>query len=135
MSENIVEEYAYVHDNEILSYQVDICNKKLQMFTQYYDKEKTTITFTGLIGHRFENVTYQNLIFGISQIAIDYFINENKEILEKGLRFAFPIFAKSCEELRDYLIENEQRVFEISSTIGLYGFVIAKEILIDRNVL
>ena len=131
MGKNIIEEYAYVHDNEILSYYVDICNKTLQISTKYCDKEKTLITFTGFIAHRFENVTYSNIILGITQVHIDYFINENMDMLNDGLRYAFPIFARNCEELRAYLKENEQKVFEISSSSGLSGFVIAKEISIE----
>ena len=131
MKKNVLEEYAYVHDNEILSYHVDIANKKLQISTEYCDKEKTLITFTGFIAHQFENVTYSNIIFGITQVHIDYFIDENKDMLEDGLKRYFPIYAKNCEELRTYLKENEQKVFEISSSLGLCGFVIAKEISIE----
>lgn len=131
MSKNIIEEYANVHDNEILSYQVDICNKTLQIFTQYYDKEKTSITFTGLRGHRFENVTYMNVISSISQVTIDSFISENRDLLERGLQCAFPIAAKNCEALRAYLEKHKLKVFEIDSVLGLYGFVIASEISIE----
>jgi len=131
MKKNILEEYAYVHDNEILSYNVDIFNKTLQISTKYYDKEKTLITFTDFIAHRFENVTYCNLIFGITQVSIDYFIDENRDMLEEGLKHAFPIYAKDCEYLRGYLKEKEQKVFEISSSLGLCGFIIAKDISIE----
>ena len=124
-------EYKYVHDNEILAYHVDICNKILQLSTKYYDKEKTTITFTELLGHRFENVTYCNIISSITQISIDYFIDEEKKILEEGLRNAFPLCLKDSEELRAYLKDNEQKVFSIKSVLGLSGFVIAKEISIE----
>ena len=131
MSENILEEYANVHDNKILSYNVDIYNKKLQMLTQYYDREKTTITFTGFIAHQFDFVTYSNIIFSITQVSVDYFIDENTDALSEGLRYAFPISAKDCEDLRIYLKKNMQKVFEISSSLGLSGFVIAQEILIE----
>jgi hypothetical protein len=131
----MIKEYGHVHDNEILSYYVDIYNKKLQIFTKYYDTEQTTITFFGLMAHRFENVTYCNIIFDIIQISIDDFINNEKELLEYSIKYAFPICVKDCEELRNYLNKNEQNIFEINSSLGLSGFVIAKEIHINRVVL
>ena len=131
MKKNIIEEYAHVHDNEITSYYVDICNKTLKILTKYYDKDKTIITFTGFIAHRFEDVTYCNIIDSIMQITIDCFIDENKDMLEVGLKHAFPICANDCGYLREYLKEKEQKVFEISSSLGLCGFVIAKDILIE----
>ena len=124
-------EYNYVHDNEILSYCVDIQNNKLEMSTKYYDKEKINIIFTDYIAHRFEYVTYTNIINHIEQTPVEKFIKKNKDMLEDGLRNAFPIFATSIESLQVYLEKNEQRIFEISSTLGLCGFVIAKEILIE----
>jgi hypothetical protein len=132
MNEDIIKECPYVHDNKLISYQVDICNHTLQIFTQYQDTEKTSITFTGLTAHRFEYVTYCNIINGIYQLSIDYFINKNREMLEDSMRFSFPICAKTVEELSSYLKENEQKIFEIESVLGLSGFVIAKEISIDR---
>ena len=140
MKKNIIDEYAYVHDNEILSYHADIWNKKLQILTEYCDKEKILITFTGVIAHQFENVTYHNIISGITQcniisgitqIRMDYFIDKNKTMLDDRLKYAFPIYVKNCEELKTYLKENEQKVFEIKSSLGLCGFVIAKEISIE----
>ena len=131
MSKMVNNEYAYVHDNTILSYNVDVYNMKLEMKTAYYDEEQTDITFTNLIGHRFENVTYSNIINSIKEISIDDFINQNKEMLENGFRYAFPICASDCEELRAHLHENKQRIFIISAVLGLCGFVIAKDISID----
>ena len=124
-------EYAYVHDNEILSYHVDVQNRKLEMSTKYYDKERITIIFTDCIAHRFEYVTYTNIINRIDQIPVGDFIEKNNDMLGDGVRNAFPIFAKSVNELLNYLEKNEQKIFEISSTLGLCGFVIAKEITIE----
>ena len=124
-------EYSYIHDNEVLSYHVDIHNGKLEMLTKYADKERTMITFVGYIAHRFEYVTYRNIINHITQISIDDFVDRNSAVLEDGVRNAFPIFAKNCEELRDYLKKKEKKIFEISSTLGLSGFVISTDILIE----
>lgn len=135
MDKEIIEEYGYIHDNEIVSYEVDIYKKQLQIKTKYYDKEDTIITFEGLLGHHFQNVTYSNVIFNILQVSIDCFIEENKEELEIGMGAAFPIYGKSCETLREYLKERKLKVFIINAVLGLKGFVIAKEIFIKTDFL
>ena len=123
--------YANVHDSEILSYLVDIQNKNLQLFTERGDKEAATITFNGCIGHRFENVTYCNIINTITARQIDEFVAANTSLLKDGLRYAFPAALRSCEALGIYLKEKSLCVFEIDSVLGLSGFVFAEDIVIE----
>ncbi len=134
MNENIIKEYDGVHDNEIISYQVDLHNKTLQLFTKYQSAEKASILFTEVMAHRFEDVIYCNIINRISQLSIDYFINENRELLEESRKYAFPIYTDNIEALQSRLKEKELKIFQIDSTLGLCGFVIAKEILIEVSV-
>ena len=121
-----------LHDNEILSYQVDIHNQSLRMQTKYYDKETCDIIFIGYIAHQFYNVTYSNVIDSIIQFSSDEYIDKNKEVFESGIKNAFPIFAENCNMLKDYLKKADQKIFEIHSIIGLSGFVIAQNIILKR---
>ena len=101
------------------------------MFTKNYDDRLTIITFTEAITHRFNYVTYCNIIFGIEQLSTDYFIDAYREELEVGVHYGFPICAKNCEELKECLNKEVQKIFEISTLLGLVGFVIAKDISIE----
>ena len=130
MQHKVIEIYSNVHDNEVLSYIVDIQNKVLTMYTKYLN-ENVTISFSGLGGHRFENVTYCNIVFSIEQICIDYFVDQNEAILEEGLKQAFPAAIRSCEELTVYLKRKSLKVFEIKSSLGLSGFIFAEDISVD----
>lgn len=105
MGSYIVQEFSIVHDNEITAYQVDIKNHFLLFETLYNDKEKTEIIFSGLMAHQFTNVTYSNIIFNITQVTIDYYIESNREALEQSIRYAFPAFFESIEALRQSLEE------------------------------
>ena len=129
--QRVIDEYSHVHDNIILSYQVDIGNKELKIITEYPDKEEVTITFTGLATHRFEYVTYHNIIACIWQVSTDFFVEENRDLLEKYLRYGAPIVAENCDKLKEYLSNNGLKVFEIGASMGLSGFVMAKEISIE----
>jgi len=131
MKKKVLEEYAHVHDNIVLSYHVDICNEELKLITRYFEEELVTITFKGVSTHQFDHVTYQNMLMGIWRVPTDLFIEENKELLEEYLNYGAPIVAQSCDELKKHLNETGQQVFEIGASIGLCGFVFAKEILIE----
>lgn len=122
-----------LHDCEIVSYQVDIHDKKLQIQTKYYNQEKYDIIFTGCIGHQFNNVTYVNIIDSIIQIPTDEYIENHKEMFDEGLKNAFPICAQDYKRLKDYLKENSQKIFEINSVIGLSGFIIAQTIMLEQR--
>jgi len=135
--QNTIENYSHVHDNIVLSYQVDICNKELKMITEYSSASKkeelVTITFTGVSTHRFECVcgTHHNMLNSISQVRVDYFVDQNREMLEDYLRGGAPIVSTSCEELKEYLKESGQKIFKIDAVVGLQGFVFAEEISIE----
>lgn len=134
MNNDMIEEYPYIHDNLIISYQV-IISDRITIYTRYFETEETVITFRGLCAHHFKHVTYENRITNIYQASIDYFVGKYKELLEDGLRCAFPIFALSSDLLCEYLLKEELKVFIIDSSIGLSGFIIAKGINIERTIL
>lgn len=76
----VVEEYSsFVNDNRIQSYFVDIENHVLEFKTVYYDYARITITFEGVLSHKFEHVIQDNIIFGMEQISIEYYIEKNKK--------------------------------------------------------
>lgn len=134
MAGNVIKEYVdHVHDYEISSYTVDITNHILQIFAEYCEN-KSAITFTGLLAHHFDHVTYSNILDDVTEVTVDWFIAFFREMLTDALRFAFPVWdAKNCEDLSAYLKEKDERTFIIYSSLGLNGFVIAKEISVTSN--
>lgn len=131
MGQNVVQEFSHVHDNQINAYHVDITTQSLRLETTYEDKESTEIVFTGLMAHSFENVIYCNIILDITQVTVDYYINSNKDFLERSLRYAFPAYFDSIEKLKNHLEVEKYNIYEISSSLGLTGTVIAKNISIN----
>lgn len=116
----------------IQSYFVDFTNRTLKMDTCWEDKEDTTIEFTGLLAYKFENVLTSNIIFGLCQTSIQSFIEEEEENLLKSLKSCFPSSrARNCDELRKELEDERYKVFYLDSTLGLEGYVIAKDIRIN----
>lgn len=129
MSYYITDFSSQVHDNIIQSYLVDFTNNTLKINTSWEDKENTVIEFTGLLAHKFENVILTNIIFGMYQMTIKSFIEEEKENLLKSLDFGYPSMnSRNYSELIKELENEKYKIFYIDSTLGLNGYVIAKDI-------
>lgn len=120
MNNYIADFSSQVHDNEIKSYFVDFDNDILKINTCWQDKENATIEFTGLLAHKFENVLNLNIIFGLYQMTIEWFIEAEKENLLESLKFGFPSMkAGNCDELMRELKNEEYKVFGLNSSLGL----------------
>lgn len=128
MSNIVIKECAYVHDNEIDAYHVDFKNNILHLETNYYGKKRVDIIFTGLLAHSLYDVISYNIIFNITHVTVDYYVEEYKNELNESMKYSFPAFVSSVKELREYLYHNNYNVYEIGSSIGLSGIVIAKEV-------
>ncbi|MDN4604094.1 hypothetical protein P5G61_22830 [Paenibacillus sp. F6_3S_P_1C] len=120
-----------VHDNIILSYEVDLENEFIRMRTRSYHSdlsEDTDIFFSDVLAHSFDTPMQGSIIFDIDDVGLDHFINYNRELLEKGKGQGWPITYKTDEELESKLIEGEYQYFVITSSYGLSGWVLAKKV-------
>lgn len=134
MSNIIADFTSQVYDNRINSYYVDFANSIFKMDTYWEGKENTTIEFTGLLAHKFKNVITSNIIFGLYQTTIPSFIEKEKESLLESLKYDFPSTkARNCDELKKKLENEQYNIFYLDSSLGLCGYVIAKDITITTN--
>ena len=125
---------AQVHDNIIAAYHVDFENERLVLKTQfYYDgklRENTDVVFTGYFTHLFGNEHKGSVIFDIEEREPIHFYEREHELIEENRRYCWPINYQTPEtkaELLGFLQKNEYKVFEISSSYGLCGWVLAKQ--------
>ncbi|WP_018752711.1 hypothetical protein [Paenibacillus sanguinis] len=72
-----------IHDNEIVSYEVDIRKSTIKIQTLDGDELTTTIEFTDVLAHVFETQLQGSIIFDISTFEVSRFLENNKELLEK----------------------------------------------------
>ncbi|MCB2300050.1 hypothetical protein [Clostridium tagluense] len=86
------------------------------------------------MAHKFENVLTSNIIFGLYQTTMQSFIEEEKENLLESLNYGFPSMEpRDCDELRKKLENEQYKIFNFDSSLGLYGYVIGKDIKIVIN--
>ena len=72
-----------VHDNEIVSYEVDFKEKMIILRTISEQNEKVQVVFKDVLANFFENGGHQNIIFDIVTDTIKDFIRENEKMLKE----------------------------------------------------
>ena len=123
---------SMVHDNLITSYCVDFEAETLVMKTFYHDHfdkniENTDIIFTGYLTHMFGNETKGSIIFDIEEYPLHLFLERESELLKDNKNYGWPISYKTESELVEFLQTHNYKIFEVASSYGLCGWVLAKE--------
>ncbi len=123
----LIYSFDNLHDNRVLRYSADFEAHTLHMDIQAEDGKMVSIHFIGLLAHWFENVIQDNILFGMDEISVDGFFEQYKELLDYYLQYGFPACC-GVEELQKRMDQEKIRVFVISSSLGLCGFVLAQEV-------
>jgi hypothetical protein len=93
------------------------------------DVKEATIVFSGVAGYFFENDLGSNILYSIEECPLDEFLREQSHMFEEGRKWGWPKFLKAtAEETLSRLVENGLKCFEISSSYGLRGWVVASEV-------
>lgn len=118
-----------IHDNEILSYEVDLQNSKIKLHTigGHNDSVNIIIEFTDVLAHMFETQLQGSIIFDISTLEISRFLKHNKELLEKQKNYGWPMVYESLDEFLEHLQHEKYNFYVISASYGLNGWVVAKD--------
>jgi len=122
-----------VHDNHLYAYEVDSRTDRIVLRTEYaYGEEpyeQTDVIFEGVLDHYFRNPVLPSIVFDVEE-ASDHveILTRNKELIDQGHKIGgWPSFWRSSVEgMADAISECECKIFEISSSYGLDGWVVAK---------
>jgi hypothetical protein len=125
-----------VHDNLLISYEVQCEARTIILRTEYRVKNEPTksvnVIFTDVQGYHFENDAFGNIIFGFETVPVEHFLTEyGPEILESYHTTGAPgPWATNLETASAYLREQGIQAFILSSSCGLDGWVLARELSI-----
>ncbi|MCP1182990.1 hypothetical protein [Paenibacillus sp. 1781tsa1] len=124
-----------LHDNIILSYEVDLENGRIKMRTRSsHDVPKNMdVLFSGVMAHSFDTPLHGSIIFDLDERDLKHFIPYNRELLESGKGQGWPVSYESYDELQIRLIKEKYKYMVISSSYGLSGWVLAKSVEIQCN--
>ena len=94
--------------------------------------EFTNVIFKGVQGYHFQNDAFGNMIFGVETVPVEYLLTEfGAEISESYRRAGSPgPWAANLGSAPEYLHEHGIKGFTLSSSYGLSGWVLAKEVFI-----
>ena len=126
-----------VHDNLLISYEVHCEARTIVLRTEYRVKneptEFTNVIFKGVEGYRFENDAFGNIIFGLETIPVEQLLTEySAEISESYHMAGSPgPWAANLGTASGYLRERGVQGFILSSSLGLDGWVLAREVSIS----
>lgn len=120
-----------VHDNHLVSYEVDGVGKRIILHTEYvYGEEpyeKTDVVFEGVIDHYFRNPILPSIVFDIEEVEIQAILIRDKDLIDEGHKIGgWPSFWKdSADEMLEAITSRGCKMFEVSSSYGLDGWVAA----------
>ena len=118
-----------VHDNEILSYLVDLKNERIMFHTQHRNStiiKNIDILFTDVLAHYFEDELHGSIILDIYSYDIDSFIADNTELLINGKDNSWPMNYSTLAELTIKLTKEQYHYYAITASYGLSGWVLSK---------
>jgi hypothetical protein len=119
-----------IHDNRVISYEVDGQNRRVVLHTRFEERqpfEVTDVIFEGVLAYHFENDNFGNILFGIEEVPVEQLVQENRSLFEQGAPYAWPgPWNDTPETSVHHLIAKGAKAFEISSSYGLSGWVIAE---------
>ncbi|MCL6660004.1 hypothetical protein PAEN_08155 [Paenibacillus amylolyticus] len=89
------------------------------------------VLFSGVMAHAFDTPLHGSIILDLDEWDVEHFIPHNRELLESGKGYGWPVSYVSYEELQTRLIEEKYKYMVISSSYGLSGWVLAKNVEIS----
>jgi hypothetical protein len=120
-----------VHDNVLLSYTVQGAEREIRLQTIFRDREPhelTEVVFSDVVAYHFEADNFNTILFDIAEVGVEQVVAAHQELFARQKNFGWPDFAYNTEpELLEKLREQGIKGFVISSSYGMDGFVMAKQ--------
>ena len=119
-----------IHDNRVISYEVDCERREIVMHTRFESREPiehTDLIFEEVLAYHFENDNFGNILLGVEEVPVRLLVARYRSLFEDGAKYAWPgPWNASPEASLRYFESEGVKAFEISSSYGLAGWVVAK---------
>ncbi len=129
-----------VHDNFIVSYEVDCKRREICIHTVYRDQgepfEITDILFIGVECYYFGHDLFgRNIILDIDERVPESIYADHMNEIQAGLNYGWPgKWAASPETASEYFRQNGIRGYVLLPSYGMWGWVLAREMrLVQRH--
>jgi hypothetical protein len=121
------------HDNFLVSYEVNCEMRRIRLRTRPElardSSTDCTIEFSGVEGYNFKNDAFGNIVFALTEVSVDKILVDHGSEIEESNRMAGAPgrWADDLKAASAMLGGQGIRGFELSSSYGLSGWVLAKE--------
>jgi hypothetical protein len=125
-----------IHDHSLLEYRVDLTNRKITFVTlpesartQPNSPPVLTI-FEGREGHHFDSVSSGVIFLDIEEVPLSEFLKDHELEFDEGSKSvgAPPWWGGSIEKAVAYFVGRNVHAFEINSSYGFSGWVLATHV-------
>jgi len=122
-----------IHDNLLVSYEVQCEARTITLRTECRVPGKPTefinVILDGVEGYSFQNDAFGNIILSLDAVPLEYLLKEfGAEIRESYRVGGSPgPWAANLESASEYLRDRGVKGFILSSSYGLSGWILAKE--------
>jgi hypothetical protein len=126
-----------LHDRSIVGYEVDAPLRRLTLCTGSHPNTPASpivrVLFLDVEAYMLVHDAFGNIISSIDEVSATNILQENRALFEAGFRQAgWPRFwGGSFEEAQRYLLERRIRGFELCASIGMSGWVLSQEMVIE----
>jgi hypothetical protein len=125
-----------IHDHSLLEYRVDLANRRITLITLPESARLSSkvppvrTVFEGREGHHFSQVSSGVIFLDIEEAPLAEFLVTHEIELDEGFRSvgAPSWWGGSIEKGSAYLIAGNVRAFEINSSYGFSGWVLATQV-------
>ena len=128
-----------IHDNRLISYEVFCERREICLRTEFRDRgepfEFTDVFFTGVTAYDFwHDSDMGTIIFDITEVPAADIYAEHAEQFRKGVRYGWPgDWAETAETAASFFQRHGIRGFALGSSCGMSGWVLAREMQIERK--
>jgi len=120
----------------VIAYHVDCERSRIVLHTRFDEREPvewTDVIFEGVEAYELVGDNFGNILFDVREIPITQLVDEQRATFEEGVVYAWPgAWNESPEAALRYFQDKEVKAFEIDSSYGLAGWVVAKSCRRER---
>jgi hypothetical protein len=129
------------HDDFLVSYEVDCEARRIRLRAKPDGRVEANrglparaIIFEGVEGYQFENDAFGNIIFSLECISVERLLAAYGSKIAESFRQAGAPgpWAADIAAAAQFLKTKGVQAFELSSSYGLSGWILAKEVLVEQ---
>lgn len=126
-----------IHDNIVTSYSVSCENREIVLHTEFRDQEpneRTDIVFLDVEAYYIFGDNMQSILFDVNERALSEILKTFSSEFESGTKYCWPgYWNKSTQSCLEHFRKEECKGWIISSSYGMNGFIIAKNMKLKRK--